>query len=105
MVSTITKDLKTITKNIKSVVPESEVYLFGSYAYGKPSRNSDLDIFIVCPDKSIRKIDILKKVRKTFSRKVNIPVDLVIVYNDEFEERKQHKATLENKVANEGVKL
>lgn len=32
------------------------VYLFGSYAYGKPMKSSDIDIGIVCSDKS--KLDV-----------------------------------------------
>ena len=105
MVANIEKDLKTIAKQIKFLLPNGEAYLFGSYAYGTPHENSDLDILVVCPDKSIRKIELIQKIRKSFSREVNMPVDLLIDYNDEFAERKKNHVTLEHKVANEGINL
>jgi predicted nucleotidyltransferase len=47
--------LKKIIGNIKKTlilkfVPAKRIYLFGSYAYGKPTEKSDIDIYIVTLD-------------------------------------------------------
>ncbi|MDI6591465.1 MAG: nucleotidyltransferase domain-containing protein [Patescibacteria group bacterium] len=40
------KQFKQIIKNLKPYHPE-KIILFGSYAWGKPSKNSDIDILII----------------------------------------------------------
>jgi len=54
MSSNITEDfaksLKEITAGILQAVPALKIYLFGSYAYGVPDENSDIDLYIVIPD-------------------------------------------------------
>ena len=37
---------KLITKAVQEVKPE-KVILFGSYAYGKPNKNSDVDLLFI----------------------------------------------------------
>lgn len=38
--------LKQIVKDLKPYKPK-KIILFGSYAWGKPTRNSDIDLFII----------------------------------------------------------
>ena len=42
--------LDIIKEAILKYVPAKTIYLFGSYAYGKPNKNSDIDIYVVIPD-------------------------------------------------------
>jgi predicted nucleotidyltransferase len=42
--------LDHIRDSILKYVPAKCIYLFGSYAYGKPTKKSDIDIYIVTPD-------------------------------------------------------
>ena len=44
------KSLKEITAGILQAVPALKIYLFGSYAYGVPNENSDIDLYVVIPD-------------------------------------------------------
>ena len=47
MKNQVTDDIaKKIVQNLKSLNP-IKIILFGSYAYGKPTQNSDLDICII----------------------------------------------------------
>lgn len=39
--------LQEITHRIVNTVPAEKIILFGSYAYGNPDRESDLDILVV----------------------------------------------------------
>ena len=52
-------ELESLLKEINQVVRASSIYLFGSYAYGEPTEDSDLDICIVTDDKSKRKVEII----------------------------------------------
>ena len=46
----IREKLDIIKKGILENVPAKKIYLFGSYAYGRPKKNSDIDIYAVIPD-------------------------------------------------------
>jgi len=46
----INNKLNIIKEAILKYVPANTIYLFGSYAYGKPNKNSDIDIYAVIPD-------------------------------------------------------
>ena len=41
-------ELNTLKDIILNTVPVEQIYLFGSYAYGNPHRDSDLDIYSCC---------------------------------------------------------
>ena len=61
-------ELESLLKEINQVVRASSIYLFGSYAYGEPTEDSDLDICIVTDDKSKRKVEIMKLIRKAIKK-------------------------------------
>lgn len=98
-------ELESLLKEINQVVGANSIYLFGSYAYGEPTEDSDLDICIVTDDKSKRKVEIMKLIRKAIAKVQNMPVDLLIYYSDEFNERAKSNCTLESQILHKGVKL
>ena len=60
------KVISNIINIIKSSVSPDRIYIFGSYAYGKPGENSDLDILVIknsIMDKKGELIKIKKAVR------------------------------------------
>jgi len=66
-------------KIIREINPE-RIILFGSYAWGKPTEDSDVDLFII-KDSGERKINRAREVREAISGS-NVPVD-VLVYTPE----------------------
>ena len=48
--SDIRQNLDEISQIIAQTVPVESIYLFGSYAYGTPSKDSDLDLYVVFKD-------------------------------------------------------
>jgi len=46
----ITAIIRQITEKIKQDYQPDKIILFGSYAYGRPSADSDIDIFIIKDD-------------------------------------------------------
>jgi predicted nucleotidyltransferase len=47
---TLTYKINNIKESILKFVPAKCIYLFGSYAYGNPTEESDIDIYVVTPD-------------------------------------------------------
>jgi len=104
-ISGIKKELDEITKIIADTFPVESIYLFGSYAYGTPHRDSDLDLYIVfSDDMPIRELDAIRSIRTAIAPVKTRPVDFLGLKQNRFLDRKIY-ATLERKIDREGVRL
>jgi len=104
-ISGIKQELDEITRIIADTVPVESIYLFGSYAYGTPRNDSDLDLYIVfSDDMSIRVLDAIRSVRSAVDPIVKKPIDFLGLKQSRFLRNKTH-ATLERKIEREGIKL
>ena len=78
------KEIKDLTSQIAREFNPDRIILFGSYAYGQPGNNSDVDILVVLPFKG-------KPVRKAIEirNKVNagVPLDLIVRTPEQVAER------------------
>ena len=90
-------------KLVEAVAPK-KIYLFGSYAKGTNTENSDYDFYLVVSDNSGDRIDISQKAYKALRGIRKRPVDIVVGYEKTFDSRK-NIASIENVVDNEGVLL
>jgi predicted nucleotidyltransferase len=98
-------ELDALTKAIVETVPVEQIYLFGSYAYGTPHKDSDLDLYLVFKDNlPIREIDALLAARMAIGPVQTMPLDLLGLKRNRFLDRATD-ATLERKIAREGVKI
>ncbi|MEW6606357.1 MAG: nucleotidyltransferase domain-containing protein [bacterium] len=59
----IRKVINQITERIKREYQPEKIILFGSYAYGKPAEESDIDLFII-KETGKRRMDRFCEVRK-----------------------------------------
>jgi predicted nucleotidyltransferase len=101
----IKQELDTITKIIADTVPVEAIYLFGSHAYGTPHKDSDLDLYVVFKDDlPVRELDAIFAIRTAIAPVKNMPLDVIGLKLNRFLDRKIY-ATLERKIAREGVKL
>jgi len=73
---------KQIVERLKPLNPE-KIILFGSYAYGTPNEDSDLDICVVRKEYK-NKWEDKRKIRKALSS-VDMPKDILNPKIDEFE--------------------
>lgn len=105
MPQNIQLELDNLLNEIKTSSNINTIYLFGSYAYGDPNEDSDLDICIITDDKSKRKIDVIRSTRKLIADVATLPIDLIVYYSDEFRERAKIDCTMEHKIALEGIKI
>lgn len=93
--------IREITEKIKKEYKPERIILFGSYAWGKPYKWSDVDLLIVKKSKK-RRIDRGYELRKELSRSDLPPIDLLIYTPDEVDKgiNVNHNLFLEDIVRN-----
>ena len=100
----INSELEIIKLIILNTVEADTIYLFGSYAYGTPTEESDIDIYVVIPDESIRPIDAMHLIGSAIYKDQMKPIDILVRKSSDFNQRKL-LPTLERTVARDGVLL
>ena len=104
-ISGIKQELEIITKIIADTVPVEAIYLFGSNAYGTPHKDSDLDLYVVFKDDlPVRELEAIFAIHTAIAPVQKMPLDVIGLKLNRFLDRKLY-ATLERKIAREGVKL
>ncbi len=102
--------IKEITEKLKSINPHL-IILFGSYAYGTPHEDSDIDILVVTNDDFMPKtFDERLKYRLSISEVIyetakKVPVDLLIYSKPMFEKFKELNSSFSKEILNKGKKL
>jgi len=85
------KTLKPDVLKIKNQIVENfkpeKIIIFGSYAWGKPGKDSDLDLFIIKKSKK-RRIDRAREVRKIIFGS-EIATDILVYTPKEVKERNE----------------
>ncbi|MCL2128366.1 MAG: nucleotidyltransferase domain-containing protein [Treponema sp.] len=105
MNSIIETELDTLINIIVSTVPVEQIYLFGSFAYGTPNKDSDLDLYVVLNDDvQMRLVDAIIKIRLAIGRKKTMPVDVLANTLSRYRERVEGP-TLERVINREGIKI
>ena len=97
----ISTTIESIKETILSHIPVRSMYLFGSYAYGEPTDDSDIDIYLVLPDEVGKLLDIYTKIKVELSLKNIFLVDLLLNRESVFKDRVQ-KFYLEETVYQKG---
>ncbi len=106
MLETILQDeIKSLTNRIVSQFSPSKIFLFGSYASGSPTTDSDLDLCIVTDLQGKRKLDMMRTIRREITPILHRSLDILIYGNDEFAQRSSQKNTLEYKIEKDGTLL
>ena len=67
-----------------------KVYLFGSYAYGNPTEESDIDIYVVTPDDIGNLTEIYAKIIGELGEKKIYFIDLLLGRETVFNKRKEN---------------
>ena len=80
------------------------IYLFGSYAWGIPHKDSDLDILVIL-DTSHEKL--IKRSASGYQALfgLNIAKDIIVYTEEEFEKAAQNTSSLSYRIKKEGEKV
>lgn len=80
------KDIQELVQKIVKLFRPSKVVLFGSYAYGEPHEDSDIDFLIVTPTPP--SMQEARKVTYEFRQQTSLPVQIIFMDPEAFEETK-----------------
>ena len=95
--------ISELVLKIVSGYDPDKIILFGSYASGNHTENSDLDLFVI-KDSELPRPERIKQVRKLiFGAK--IPIDLIIYTPTEIEEARNNQFSFVYEVLNTGEVL
>jgi len=83
----------------------AKIILFGSYARGEETPDSDIDLCVLTPVRDKRPIDITIDLRGKIYDIQETPLDLFTRTQDDFAYRAAYVGSLEHEIAKEGVVL
>ncbi len=91
-----------IIDRLKSVFP-LKIFLFGSYAYGNPNRDSDIDLLVVKDVVSSK----MKEMNEARAKLLGIhhPFDILVVSKPEFEFYKAQTGSIYREINTKGMLL
>ena len=106
MDTAVQAELEKLKELIINVIPVEQIYLFGSYAYGTPHKDSDLDLYVVLKDDlPMRDLDAGLQIRFAIVRKTTMPFDIIAKNKKDFLNRMNVKFSLEQKVTKDGIRI
>ena len=106
MDTAVQAELEKLKDLIANAIPVEQIYLFGSYAYGTPHKDSDLDLYVVLKDDlPMRDLDAGLQARFAIVRQKSMPVDIIAKNKKDFLNRMNVKFSLEQKVTRDGIRI
>lgn len=100
----IRKKIVEATERIKKEYQPEKIILFGSYAYGHPTEDSDIDLFII-KETSKRRIDRFCEVCRIIRDIKGIPIQPVVFTKRELQKRLELEDDFINEILTEGEVL
>lgn len=102
------RDLATIlaevVRRLRDALNPSEIFLFGSYAYGTPNAASDLDILVIVEQSPLHPFDRDAAAYRAL-RGLGVPKDVQVYTRNEFESRAACKTSFEATIKEKGRRL
>jgi uncharacterized protein len=93
--------IEEVKKRLVETYNPIEIYLFGSYAWGTPDEESDLDLLIVVDESNEKSYNRTRPGHHVLFG-LNISKDLIIYTKEEFDKVASNIATLGYKIKKEG---
>ena len=99
------KKINSLKDKLLALYNAEKVYVFGSYAWGNPTEDSDLDILVI--SNKFKKLSFGKRIAQATDIlfDLDFPVDLVVETPEEFSQSEKVEGSLESRVGSRGVLL
>ena len=100
-----TVNSENIARKISELIPGSKTILFGSYARGDQTADSDFDLCVLVPEMTGRHMDMRLMIRAAVRDEINLPLDVLVYTYEEFEHSAGFRSRLPYSIKREGVVL
>ncbi len=94
---------EAVRRLLEGLAPEA-IYLYGSYAYGSPNEDSDVDLFVVVDELDTPRYEVEARAYGLLAG-MRFPAEIRVVTREEFEDRRNWVASLEREVHERGIEL
>lgn len=93
--------LDQITERLVAALKPEQIILFGSYAYGEPTENSDLDLLVVVSESNEPRY---RRARQAYAalRGISMPTDVIVLTRDEVQRKINVPSSLVSRAIHEG---
>lgn len=105
MKTQVSEQIELLKNTLKEKFAVKQIFIFGSHAYGKPDKDSDIDLCIITELNNKRKIDMIREIRRELIDLILNPLDILVYSEKEFNERAGLISTLERKILTNGIKV
>ena len=93
--------IQEAVKRLADTYQPLTIYLFGSYAWGTPHEDSDLDFLVILNDDV--KLNLALQIKGKYALKnMEVSTDIVLNHKFFFTTRAEHPSTLQHKIIKEG---
>jgi len=99
-----TELLNKISDRIVNTIHPDKIVLFGSYAWGTPHTNSDVDLFVIVPFSNEPSYKRATSVYRCL-RDITVPFDVIVQTRDELERTAGIPSSFTHKIMEEGKLL
>jgi len=99
-----TLEANILDEMVRRLVAEfhpEKIILFGSYAWGEPNDDSDVDLFVIVPDSDERPIERMQRAHHCLGD-LRVSTDILVKTRAEADRYRNVRASLEHKVFGEG---
>lgn len=105
MEANISEQIELLKNTLLKNIGVKEIFVFGSYADGDASAESDIDLCVITDLNNKRKIDIIRDIRRELMNLISSPLDILVYSENEFKERAGLRNTLEHEILMNGIKV
>lgn len=98
------KLLQPILRRLVKAFKPEQIYLFGSYAWGKPEETSDFDLMVIVSESDLTPLQRMVKAQQNLVGLIT-PIDIIVKTRAEFDYYLDVYASLERQILDEGVLL
>jgi uncharacterized protein len=89
--------LDEMVRRLVAEFQPEQIILFGSYAWGEPTEDSDVDLFVIVPESNERPIDRMHRAYRCVSG-LGMPVDVLVRTRPQVDRYRNVYASLECEV-------
>ena len=96
-----TANIEEAVKRLADTYQPFTIYLFGSYAWGQPHEDSDLDFMIVVNENTEHTFELRRKGNRALAG-IGFSIDFLFNTPTSFNDRAEHPSSLEYKIKKQG---